>query len=128
MVYYGIFEHTELGEAKYFEGPSVVHVNQLEQVIEKISANKQITVVGDGYGAYSRFFSKKLIQRLHRPVTTEINYPTVATLGLLAYEKIKNSQTKDWNLILPLYIRSSEAEENKKGLIYIPLHLNNNEE
>jgi hypothetical protein len=35
--------------------------------------------------------------------------------------KFKQGQTKDWTSILPLYIRDSEAEEQRRGIHLKPL-------
>lgn len=115
MVYYGLFEDLGSGNVNCLQGPGVMHVNELSTFL----AEEKIQTVGDGFKVYEKYFSKDLLLKLE-PIEG-LDYPTATMLGWLAYSKIKNHQTKDWNFILPLYIRASEAEENKKGIVFIPL-------
>lgn len=114
MVYTGVFDIS--GESPvYIKGPFAVPVRELVQYIDQ-----DCWVVGDGYEAYHKFFPEELSAKLFRP-TEPNDYPSAPTLGLLAEKKIKLNKTMDWKSFLPLYIRASEAEETKKGILISPL-------
>lgn len=80
------------------------------------TAHSQFLVLGDGYLHYHKFFSPELSVRFLRPclVSTEIDFP-------LAEKMDFSTQTMDWKTVQPLYIRASEAEENKSGVFFKPL-------
>ncbi len=69
--------------------------------------------LGDGYRAYERLFSEDFLARIERNPEAP-DYPLATTLAALAPELLKSNQTIEWNLLKPLYIRASEAEENKR--------------
>lgn len=81
---------------------------------------KEFSVVGDGYSTYAPFFDPTVVLKFRRSDQT-LDYPEGKTLGKLALELLQAGQTLDWNSIIPLYIRASEAEENKRGLLFAPL-------
>lgn len=114
MVYTGIFDISGDTPA-YIKGPFAVPVRELSQHLEQ-----DCWVVGDGYEAYHKFFPEDLNSKLFRPREPK-DYPSAITLGLLAEKKIKLNKTMDWKSFLPLYIRASEAEETKKGILISPL-------
>lgn len=122
MVYFGIYETNQDGELKIIHQPDVVHVSRLKEFLKTKVGDRLLITVGDGFKSYEKYFSAELLQQLLRIEDEQLDYPKAVTLGKIAYSKIKNDLTKDWNLILPLYIRSSEAEENKKGIIFEPLN------
>jgi N6-L-threonylcarbamoyladenine synthase/tRNA threonylcarbamoyladenosine biosynthesis protein TsaB len=39
----------------------------------------------------------------------------------MAEKRAQRGQTLDWKSFIPLYIRASEAEETKKGILISPL-------
>jgi len=121
MVYIALFENVSEGNINAIIEPGVIHVNQLFTFLESQNLKDQVVVVGDGFKAYEKYFSKEIFKSLKRYEDLALDYPTASGLGQLAYKKIKTNETKDWNFILPLYIRASEAEENKKGIVFIPL-------
>ena len=80
-------------------------------------------VVGDGYTVYQPHLSDQIKPLCLRP-TGLYDHPTAEMTGRLAkqiWNENKSNSTFEWNLILPLYLRASEAEENKKGIKYTPL-------
>lgn len=114
MVYLGLFDVSG-DEPRYIKGPEAVPVRELKNHI-----HEDCLVVGDGWEAYHEYFPEELKQRLSR----DEKYPDQAlpsTLGLMAESRAKKGQTLDWNLFVPLYIRASEAEETKKGILISPL-------
>ncbi len=115
MVYYGLYDVS--GDIpKALVPVSVVPVRNLHQTIQ----SDKFLVVGDGYNAYRDYFSEEFAKKIHRENPSQ-DYPLAKTLGLLS-EKLKNtSPTLDWKSFVPLYIRSSEAEENLKGILFSPL-------
>lgn len=98
--------------------PTVVRVQDLGTVIKD-----KTLVVGDGYLVYEPHLSEQI-----KPLFLRLNgltdYPTASMTGRLAqqiWNEKKPDSTFEWNLISPLYLRASEAEENKKGIKYTPL-------
>ena len=65
---------------------------------------------GDGYAAFVGSWTPEFI---FDPL--QIVYPRSSVLARLALSQ-RNTWTKDWKLIIPLYIRASAAEENKEGM------------
>ncbi len=97
--------------------PQVVPVKDLGKVITQPS-----WIIGDGFSTYNNFFPQETIPFLKR-LGTSSDYPLASSLGILAYHHFsKNylSKTFEWNLFTPLYLRASEAEENKRGILYSP--------
>jgi tRNA threonylcarbamoyladenosine biosynthesis protein TsaB len=93
--------------------PSVVRVQELPQYIREKSI-----VCGDGFAAYEKYFCKALKDNIIRieGVSDESHAQTLCLLAL------KNSGLqKNWNELVPLYLRASEAEENLQGIKYQPL-------
>lgn len=118
MVYYAVYSITDAGELAQTHEPFVIPVKDLHTLIKS-----NTWVVGDGYLTYEKYFSPELKKFMHRTQSPQ-DYPTSSCLGQLAYSKFlsaNNSSTFEWNLFTPLYLRASEAEENKKGILYSPL-------
>lgn len=93
--------------------PEVVRVQNLIQYI-----TEPVTVVGDGYITYSKYFDK----RLTRFITRE-NEPIDDPKALAAKHFIFENSIipQHWSTLIPLYLRASEAEENLKGIRFQPL-------
>ncbi|MGZ3743955.1 MAG: tRNA (adenosine(37)-N6)-threonylcarbamoyltransferase complex dimerization subunit type 1 TsaB [Pseudobdellovibrionaceae bacterium] len=119
MVYLGLFDTAKgLGpssEPLYFHGPTAVPVQKLESLI-----TQDVLVVGDGFETYQEYLPENLKRQLHRNDQLS-DFPLAETLGLLAEKRAQQGQTIEWNSFVPLYIRASEAEENKRGIIISPL-------
>jgi tRNA threonylcarbamoyladenosine biosynthesis protein TsaB len=112
MVYYGLFK-AQKGFPEFIKGPSVIPVKSLANIV-----TEKCLVIGDGYAAYEKHFPSDVAQLFIR--NTEVHDdPLASTLGLLSSEQIQRGLTLDWKSFVPLYIRASEAEENKRG-IFIP--------
>jgi N6-L-threonylcarbamoyladenine synthase/tRNA threonylcarbamoyladenosine biosynthesis protein TsaB len=114
MVYTGLFDCSG-DEPKYLVGPAAIPVRELSQHI-----NVEVTVVGDGWETYHEYFPEELKSKMHR----DSNFPDepfARTLGLMAEKRAQRGQTLDWKSFIPLYIRASEAEETKKGILISPL-------
>jgi len=94
--------------------PSVVRVQNLTDYIDTESY-----VIGDGYLAYQAYLDQHLRERIVRP-EIPADEPHARFLGELALKKASQN-TSQWNELLPLYLRESEAEENVKGIKYQPL-------
>lgn len=114
MVYIGVFD-TQADEPRYLQGPEAVPVRDLKSYIQQ-----EAYVVGDGWDAYAAYFPEELRHRLHRHKDFP-DHPLAKTLGLLAEVRAKKGLTLDWKSFTPLYIRASEAEETKKGILISPL-------
>ncbi|MBX2988209.1 MAG: tRNA (adenosine(37)-N6)-threonylcarbamoyltransferase complex dimerization subunit type 1 TsaB [Bdellovibrionaceae bacterium] len=111
MVYYGLFDVSG-DEPRPLSGPGVCPVRELDPLIQT-----KVTVAGDGYGVYLADFSDHLKGLLHRE-DPPADFPTPGTLGRLAAERARQGRVLRWNDFVPLYLRASEAEENKRGALF----------
>ncbi len=104
------FQNGILTEVK---APEVVRVQNLDSYF-----SEKAIVCGDGYLTYEKYFSAAVRQNSVRieEVTDE---PHAKTTGLLAFQNLELKHP--WNQLVPLYLRSSEAEENLQGIKYQPL-------
>ncbi len=114
MVYFGLFDVSG-DEPKYLKGPMAVPVRELSDHIES-----EVLVVGDGWEAFHSYFPEKLSRLCHRDNRLS-DYPLAETLGLLSEKHAREGKTLDWKSYIPLYIRASEAEESKRGILISPL-------
>lgn len=114
MVYFGLFDMTG-SEPKYIKGPDAVPVRYLKQHIEQ-----DVLVVGDGWEAYNEYFPEEL-RGLCKRDTTYPDLPSASTLAKMAEVKAERGETIQWKSFTPLYIRASEAEETKRGILITPL-------
>lgn len=93
--------------------PEVVRIQNLATYISENSL-----VCGDAYLAYEKYIPEETKQNIIR-IQGLTDEPNAITAAGIAHE---NPQLKqDWNSLVPLYLRSSEAEENLKGIKYQPL-------
>ena len=109
MCYVATYEASKTGLIE-IKKPEVVRVQNLNDYIDKKSV-----VCGDGFGTYQEFFSSELKERCLR-IENLSDEPHAKTLGVLASQATLTTQK--WNELLPLYLRSSEAEENLQGIKY----------
>ncbi|UYL10655.1 tRNA (adenosine(37)-N6)-threonylcarbamoyltransferase complex dimerization subunit type 1 TsaB [Bdellovibrio sp. SKB1291214] len=114
MVYLGLFDCSG-DEPIYLKGPAAIPVRELSQHIDM-----DVTVVGDGWETYHEYFPENLKSKMHRDSNFS-DEPHARTLGLMAEKHAQRGQTLDWKSFIPLYIRASEAEETKKGILITPL-------
>lgn len=114
MVYIGTFDVSGK-EPRYLKGPEAVPVRNLKDYILD-----ECVVVGDGWEAYQEYFPEELRQKIQRQADLP-DHPLARTLGLMAEARGLQGQTLDWKSFIPLYIRASEAEETKKGILISPL-------
>lgn len=94
------------------KAPQVVRVQQLTDFI-----TDPTWAVGDGYSTYEKYFSDSIRLKCLRSENL-INHPTAGNLGLIANQQNNNSCQKSWHELVPLYLRSSEAEEVLAGIKY----------
>ncbi|WP_413559099.1 tRNA (adenosine(37)-N6)-threonylcarbamoyltransferase complex dimerization subunit type 1 TsaB [Bdellovibrio sp. HCB209] len=114
MVYLGLFDCSG-DEPKYLKGPAAIPVRELSQHIDI-----EVTVVGDGWDTFHEYFPEELKRKMHRDSKFS-DEPHARTLGVMAERRAVRGQTLDWKSFIPLYIRASEAEETKKGILISPL-------
>lgn len=114
MVYLGLFDMSG-EEPTYLKGPEAIPVRELSKHIDR-----DVTVVGDGWETYHEYFPEELKKKMHRDPSL-LDFPHARTLALMAEKRAINGQTLDWKSFVPLYIRASEAEETKKGILISPL-------
>jgi tRNA threonylcarbamoyl adenosine modification protein YeaZ len=103
----------ENGCLRVVKSPEVIRVQNLADYVSENSV-----VCGDGFSTYQKFFPQELSEKLVR-VEGVLDDPQAKTLGLMANRNYLKSQ--NWNELLPLYLRASEAEENLQGIKYQPL-------
>lgn len=94
------------------KAPRVVRIQDLQSHVEK-----PVYCVGDGYLAYEKYFSENLKKLLVRNTDSQ-DYPQPVSTAQLAQKYITKKSPKKWHEVLPLYLRASEAEENKQGIKY----------
>lgn len=125
MVYYGIYEGKDVtGGPKCILGPSVIPVRNFGSIL-----NEPTIIVGDGFLDYNDYLMEHFEKLIVRPNSKPdqniekngLDFPKASTLAKIAFSKFKNNSTVDWKSFLPLYIRASEAEENKQGVVFTPL-------
>lgn len=104
------FQNGDLIEVK---PPEVVRVQNLSSYITEKSV-----ICGDGFKTYEAYLNNELKLKMIRP-NQIVDEPTAAAAALWANEHTEAKQ--NWNELVPLYLRSSEAEENLKGIKYQPL-------
>lgn len=114
MVYFGLFDMSG-DEPVYLKGPEAIPVRDLKKHV-----SNEVIVIGDGWDAYLPYFSDDF-KRISVRNPEFIDFPSAKTLGLMAGKRILKGQVSDWNSFRPLYIRASEAEETKKGILITPL-------
>ena len=109
MCYVSTYEASNTGLIE-LKKPEVVRVQNLHDYITKNSV-----VCGDGFATYQEFFPQELKDRCLR-IENLSDEPNAKTLGVLASQN--GLTTQNWNELLPLYLRASEAEENLQGIKY----------
>ena len=114
MVYFGLFDLSG-EEPRYLKGPMAVPVRELSAHV-----SSDCLVVGDGWTEFNAYFPDALKDRLIR-IPELSDEPSATTLGQIATLRALRGQTIDWKSFVPLYIRASEAEETKKGILISPL-------
>ncbi len=114
MSYYGLYA-SEPDSPKVLQGPHVIPMKDIKSIL-----NSRTLVVGDGFLTYEKFLPEAIRQLMIRPAPA-FDFPTAEVLGLLAEKSFKKGRTLDWKSLKPLYIRSSEAEENQRGIVWSPL-------
>ena len=112
MVYIATY-HRNGQKLVTIKAPEVIRVQNIEAYFTEKS-----TVVGDGYSVYAKYFSPALHSLMTREIAPE-DEPKASACGLLLFDKL--NQAAHWSELLPLYLRSSEAEENNQGIRFQPL-------
>lgn len=104
--------YTALFDEDQFEiSPVALTINEINSL--NLQSESPVLCVGEGYLAYEKFFADSFTSQINR-FPEYSDYPLATTLALFAEEKVKKSQTIEWNSFEPLYIRASEAEENQR--------------
>lgn len=96
--------------------PQAIPVRDLKNHI-----TERLFVVGDGWETYQEYFPEELKNLLLFDESFSQHHPLADSLAKIALQDGKLNKTMDWNSFTPLYIRSSEAEENRKGILLTPL-------
>jgi tRNA threonylcarbamoyladenosine biosynthesis protein TsaB len=115
MSYYAIYDFGPDDQTKVVKDPSVIPMKDIKLIL-----TEPILTVGDGFQTYESFLPESIRSKMLRP-TGVIDDPSAESLGILADQQIKQGLTLDWKSTKPLYIRSSEAEETKRGIVWSPL-------
>lgn len=114
MVYFGLFD-VRGDIPKYIKGPEAIPVRYLMDHVDS-----GVIVVGDGWDAYQQYFPPELKNKMQR-CSEYVDFPEAKTLAYLAKKQMTLGQTLDWKSFRPLYIRASEAEETRRGILLTPL-------
>ncbi len=115
MVYIAeyVFKNDAIIETK---PPQVVRVQELDQFI-----TEKTWIVGDGFQTYEKYFSENLKANCLRAENC-CDHPTAKSLGLMSAVSATKPDDKakfiSWHQLLPIYLRSSEAEEVLAGIKY----------
>ena len=115
MSYFGVYDFGPDGRIKVQQEPGVLLVKEIKKQLKD-----PILTVGDGFLTYEKFLPPDIRSQMLRP-TGVIDDPSAESLGLIAFEQFQQGLTLDWKSTKPLYIRSSEAEETKRGIVWSPL-------
>ncbi len=97
-------------------GPTAIPVKELKDHI-----SHDVFVVGDGWETYHEYFPQELKDKMTFDSQFTHHYPLAETLAWIAQREARLNKTLDWNSFTPLYIRASEAEETRKGILITPL-------
>lgn len=114
MSYYGVYEY-HMDSPKVLMEPSAIPMKDIKSLL-----TRPMLCVGDGYLTYEKFLPDSIKSLLLRP-ENPLDLPNAESLGLLAQKSFEEGRTLDWKSLKPLYIRSSEAEENQRGIVWSPL-------
>jgi tRNA threonylcarbamoyladenosine biosynthesis protein TsaB len=86
-------------------GPMLIKVEEFSQNARKVS--DKLILCGDPVLDH-------LVESIPNLVRSPVAAPSAAACSLLAYERIRQGNADDLHLLTPLYIRRSDAEENKQ--------------
>jgi tRNA threonylcarbamoyladenosine biosynthesis protein TsaB len=114
MVFLALYNRDKAGFLTEVIKPSLFSLEQLASVI-----TEEVECIGDAFDYYKEELNKSLVERLCR---TELvcDYPLPENIIALAFKKLNLHETIVWNQFTPLYLKSSEAEENlRKGLLHV---------
>jgi len=100
-----VFFNSEVGGN--ISSPEVAQASDLQSKIQGLFS-LPVPCVGEGYSVYQQVLGPSF-----QEIPGSDRYPEASALAQLA-QLHKNEWTKDWKLIIPLYIRASAAEENKE--------------
>jgi len=114
MCYFGLYEWDATGP-KPLMAPSVIPMKDIQQVLKD-----PVMTVGDGFLTYEKFLPPSIRAKMVRP-PRPVDFPRAESLARLAKTDFEKGLTLDWKSLKPLYIRSSEAEENQRGIVWSPL-------
>ncbi len=113
MVYIATYKKIS-GVLSEIKKPEVVRVQNLKDYIKTESY-----VVGDGYAAYFQYLPEEIQNLIRRPLQP-FDDPHATAAGKLVFDKYLDN-SNHWSNLLPLYLRSSEAEEVRNGIKFQPL-------
>ncbi len=103
-------------QTKVLQEPSAMGLGEFEEFVKSLSENhpnQSVSCLGEGFTEYESQLSQNTKAILQRQ-TGENDFPNAKALALLASQSHLLGQTIEWNSFVPLYIRASSAEENKR--------------
>ena len=105
-VYFSLFSHSENGYEKIED----FRADNIHNVIDNLSKyiDEEIICVGDGSQIYNDTISEKL--KHVKFVNDEKNIQTSISVGKAAYDKYLKGLYGDSNILVPMYLRKSQAE------------------
>ncbi len=118
MVYIAEYKTNDNNNLEVIKAPQVVRVQDLKEFL-----NFSSLIVGDGYSAYENYFKNSFEKKMIRN-NKVLDFPQATTLCHSFIARLDEDFQKEkyhWSTLMPIYLRASEAEENLKGIKYIPL-------
>jgi tRNA threonylcarbamoyladenosine biosynthesis protein TsaB len=102
---YAAFYRKSREDAMLVSGPMLIKSGEFSEHAEKVTG--RLMLCGDSVLDH-------LVESMPNLVRSHVNAPSAAACALLAYERIRRSDTDDVHLLTPLYIRRSDAEEKRR--------------
>lgn len=97
--------------------PQVVRVQNLSTLI-----TKPTYIIGDGFIDYKPYLEKNFSDLfIHPEQDSTFDFPQSKSIAYMISKNLSHFSKTHWSELIPEYLRASEAEENKLGIIYQPL-------
>lgn len=104
QVYCGIYDNKINKLEEYI-------ADDIENVLYALNKYDDIVFVGDGAVLHEAMIREKMVDK--KIVFSSNNKQNAESLGIIAYKKIKNGEFTDPDLVVPVYLRKSQAERMK---------------
>ncbi len=112
MLYIAEYKVDKNKKLQTIQPPQVIRIQNLASFIKN-----PVIFIGDAYDAYKNYIDQNFSHLILRPVWIS-DLPKAAITGEISFNRQKFTP---WLELLPIYLRASEAEENRNGIKYQPL-------